>query len=420
MGASLKVRWLGAVTLAALAAVAVGGAVRAAAGWPMTRRGDLWFVETPHYEFETDYAPKAAQLLASHQEALFLELYRRMGKTRSAAAIQRMKVYVYQTEDRYRQVMGDGSEGTRGLYTGTAMGAWGSQDDLDETLEVLRHEGTHQFVRQFIGETCPVWLNEGLAVYFQNATFEKGKLVSGQAPMPTVNFLKKALEGDKLMPVALMLTLSDESWRAATRTRSKYASIQYAQAWSMVHFLEAGDGGKYRTPFLQYVYFLSRKASPDEAWQRSFGTNVAAFEKRWKAYIKDLKPTSGISCRTKMAMLGDWVLAAMKQPQCLKDIETFRKVALTGALGGWVVTVGGIETEIADRESMADVFRCPQDPSKGDAPSYELVPGKPGEPPVVRCTHHVGVVLETTYVKDHEGKRRTRVVSRPILPGEKK
>ncbi len=422
-----KARWLAVATLAAVAVVVVSGAVRpygayagAGRGWPMKKQGDLWIVETPHYQFETDHDPKAAQLMASHQEALFRELYRRMGKTKAVSGIKRMKVQVFQTRDRYRKALGVESEGSQGLYTGSAIAVWAVPEGIDDLLETLRHEGTHQFVGQFIGNKCPVWLNEGLAVFFQNARFEQGKLVIGQVPMPTVNVLKKAAEQDRLIPMEQMLAMSYKQWGEAVKTKSKQASVQYPQAWSMVHFLEEGENGKYRAPLLQYIYYLSRGLASEQAWKRSFGTNVKAFEQRWRAYIKNLEATEGIPCRMKLKMLGEWVLEAMKKPSLLKDMETLRKVALTGVLGGWTVTLGDVETEITDAESVKDLFRCPLDKSNGDAPSYELVWGEPGEPPVVRCTRHAGVVLETAYEKNAEGGWVVRAISRPVLPGEKK
>ncbi len=416
-----KARWLAVAALAAVAVAVASGAVRGAGrGWPMKKQGDLWIVETPHYQFETDHDPKAAQLMASHQEALFRELYRRMGKTKPVSAIKPMKVQVFQTKDRYRKALGAHSEGSQGLYTGSVIGGWAAPEGIDDLLETLRHEGTHQFVGQFIGDTCPVWLNEGMAVFFQNAHFEKGKLVIGQVPMLTLNVLKRAAKEDRLIPLSQMLAMSYEEWAEAVKTKSKQASVQYPQAWSMVHFLERGENGKYRTPLLQYIYYLSRGRASEQAWKRSFGANVKAFEQHWRAYIKNLEATEGIPCRMKLKMLGGWVLKAMNKPSLLKDMETLRKVALTGVLGGWTVTLADVETEITDAESVKDLFRCPQDKSKGDAPSYELVWGKPGEPPRVRCTHHAGVVLETAYEKDEEGRWVVRAISRPVLPGDKK
>jgi len=416
-----KAGWLGAAVVVAAGVFVAAGWVHAAPrGWPTRKSGDMWIVDTPHYQFETDHEPKAAQLIASHQEALFLELYRRMGKTKPETAIKRMQVRVFTTERQYKQAMGENAEGSQGLYTGSVIGGYAPPDDLERLLETLRHEGTHQFVRQFIGDKCPVWLNEGLAVFFQYAQFEKGVLKIGQVPLMTLNILKKAMDEGKLISMSEMLSMSYDGWSAAVRAKTPRANIQYPQAWSIVHFLEAGDGGKYRTPLLQYIYFLSRGQASDRAWAKAFGTNTPAFEKRWKAYLKELKSTGGINCRMKLRMLGSWALKAQKRPEILKDMETFRTVAVTGILGGFTITLGGVETELKDAESIRDLFRCPDDKSKGDAPSYEIVPDPAGGPSRIRCTRHLGYVLETGYEKDEEGKWSVKVISRPVLPGEKK
>ena len=416
-----KAGWLGAAVVVAAGVLVAAGWVHAAPrGWPIRKSGDMWIVDTPHYQFETDHDAKAAQLIASHQEALFLELYRRMSKTRPKTAIKRMQVRVFTTEGRYRQAMGEKAEGSQGLYTGNAIGGYAPPDDLERLLETLRHEGTHQFVRQFIGDNCPVWLNEGLASFFEYAQFEKGVLKTGQVPVMTLNRLKKAMDEGKLISMAEMLSMSYEGWSAAVRAKTPRAYIQYPQAWSIVHFLEAGDGGKYGPPFLQYIYFLSRGTASDQAWAKTFGGNTAAFEGRWKAYLKDLKPTGGMKCSTKLRMLGAWAFKAQKRPEIFKDMETFRTVAVTGILGGFTITLGGVETELKDPESIRDLFRCPDDKSKGDAPSYEIVPDPAGGPSRIRCTRHLGYVLETGYEKDEEGKWNIKVISRPVLPGEKK
>jgi len=49
--------------------------------------------------------------------------------------------------------------------------------------------------------------------------------------------------------------------------------------------------------------------------------------------------------------------------------------------------------------------------------SYELVPGTDGGPPVIRCTHHVGYVLETLYESDLKRAlfSPVRVITKPHL-----
>jgi len=407
-----------AVLVAALVMASTPLLAAEAPAWPISREGDLWVVQTPHYTFKSDHNPDTIQVLASQQEALFRELYQRMSKTKPVSEIRRMLILVFQTEEAYKKAMGKAADGSKGLYTGKAIGGYG--DDLDKLLATYRHEGTHQFVDQFIGAKCPVWLNEGLAVYFENAAFESGQLKTGQMPDYYVSLLHQAAEGNTLIPVKDMLAMTNEAWTAAVTGKATQTSLQYAEAWSMVHFLEHGDDGKYRTPFVQYLYFLARGTHQD-AWRRTFGPNLAGFEARWRAHIQDLKPATVLPCRQKMDLLARWILQFYaKHPEYFKDIETFRETAVGGAFGYWKLPAfQGLEAvDIREPEAIRDLFRCPDDSSPGDKPSYELVTVKEGEPPILRCTHHAGYVFETVYEKNPEKNEiGIRIVTRPAPPG---
>lgn len=407
-----------AALLAALLTVATPARGAEAPAWPISREGDLWVVQTPHYTFKSDHNPDTIQTLASQQEALFRELYQRMSKTKPVAEVRRMLIFVFQTEEVYKKAMGKAADGSKGLYTGKAIGGWG--DDIDKLLATYRHEGAHQFVDQFIGSKCPVWLNEGLAVYYEHARFENGQLKTGQVPDYYASLLRQAAEGNTLIPVKDMLAMTSEAWAAAVTGKATQTSLQYAEAWSMVHFLEYGDGGKYRTPFMQYLYFLARGTHQD-AWRRTFGANLAGFETRWRAYIQDLKPGTVLPCRQKMDLLARWILQFHpKHPEYFKDIETFREAAVGGAFGHWKLPAfQGLEAvEIREPEAIRDLFRCPDDPSPGEAPSYELVTVKEGEPPILRCTHHAGYIFETVYEKNPEKNEiGIRIVTKPAPPG---
>ncbi|MCX5655224.1 MAG: DUF1570 domain-containing protein [Planctomycetota bacterium] len=415
--------WQGAVgvlTLLALAASAHPAAVAPAGkGWPMKQdAGGVIIVETPDYVVRTDMGPDAAQLYARHQEALFFELYKRMAGT-SAGAVQipRGTVQVVGSRDKYMSLVGGEAEGTQGLYdpNKNLISAWGSIDAVDGILETLRHEGTHQFVHQFIGSKCPLWLNEGLAEFFERAQFVGGQLQVGQAPSHLLKELKAALTENRLRTVPDMLTITSEAWTAAVKTKSKEAGLQYAEAWAMVHCLQGVDNGKYRDAFIQYVWYLGRGRSSKDAWDLAFGGVVAAFEKRLHDYIRELTPASPGTCRANLSSMG-FVLAGLKAGEPMPaDITSFRQLVLDGNLGRWTFKdSAGAEVSTADPEIVKAMFHCPDDVSgKPDAISYELVPGKSGEPPGVRCRCHAGLVRELTYEKDAGGKLKAKVICRP-------
>lgn len=60
---------------------------------------------------------------------------------------------------------------------------------IDENLRrILKHELTHSFIRLKTGDTCPVWLNEGLAQY-----------MAGESSRAFFHLFNRALPGDKLL-----------------------------------------------------------------------------------------------------------------------------------------------------------------------------------------------------------------------------
>ena len=94
---------------------AVGLATRAGAagrGWPIRPDGDLLLVQTPHYVLHTDHSPEVAQLIATQQEALFRELYRRMGKIKPTKLTGRFKLKVFKGQARYLQELGPSAIGS--------------------------------------------------------------------------------------------------------------------------------------------------------------------------------------------------------------------------------------------------------------------------------------------------------------------
>jgi len=413
--------WQGAVGVLALLALAASAhpAIAAAGkGWPMKQdAGGFIIVETPHYIVKTDVGADSAQLIAAHQEALFGELYTRMAGTKPGVVqIQRASVVVVGSKEKYMSLMGPDAKGSQGQYISgkNLISGWGSQEDMDRLLETLRHEGTHQFVSQFIGAKTPIWLNEGLAEFFERAQFAGGQFSVGQAPIFLVNDLKKALEEDRFVPITKMLGMTYESWQTMVKGQGKEAYTHYAEAWAMVHFLQGGDNGKYRGPFIQYIWHLSRGRDSSDAWGKAFGNDVAGFEKRLREYVKDLKPTGGLGCRTNMQFLGFLLVNLRSGAEPPPDVATFREWALEGKLGEWTFTAGsGIKVSTVDKDVLKSLFRCPDDKSKGDAASYELVPGQAGEPPGLRCRCHTGLVLDLTYEKDDVGKLKPKVVAKP-------
>jgi hypothetical protein len=406
-----------AATTPAAAATATSTAA-AARVWPVRQEGPYVIVETPHYIVKTEHKAEVAQLIANQQEAVFAELYRRLSGTRAGVGpLQRLQIIFFLTKAKYLEVMGKEGEGTQGRYIPgkNMIAGWMPADEIDNMLKTLRHEGTHQFVEQFIGPKCPVWLNEGLAVFFEESQFKNGVLDTAQVPAARVGSLKRALEGGKLIPLRRMIEMGGEEWTAALRAEAPQGHLEYNEAWSMVHFLQGADGGKYRAPLLQFISGIAHSLPVAEAWDKAFGAgSTPAFEKRWQEYIKSLKPTGGPGCRTNLRLLGMLVAKNFEWGNTWKDMDAMYQAAIDGKLGTWVVPMAdGSKLDIKDKEAVKTLFRCSLDTGASDKPSYELFEGNEGEPPGIRCSHHDGYVLETVYEKNDKGGWDVNIVTRP-------
>ncbi len=409
----------GALLGAVLGMVSSAGA--GGKGWPMRRLGDRLTIQTPHYTVESDHSPGVAQLIASHQEALFRELYRRMGKVKTNPMSGRFKIKVFRGPRGYLRELGLGAMGSQGMYMHNKdlLAAWGPPEFLDVVFETLRHEGTHQFVMNFIGSDVPVWLNEGMAVFYQHSRFKGGRLELGKVPPIRVMRLQEAIKGHHTISLGRMLRMSNYEWLGAVNVGGSHAGLQYDQAWAMVHFLAFANRQKYRAPFTRFIYYLSRGRKPYRAWERTFGTNLLAFEQRWEAYVQGLKAMENLPCRDRLEVLG-FLLRRYhkKRPKITGDLARLRKALLNGALGKWSFeTESGIPFTGDDPKRLALLFKCPADGRRNVDISYERVPGTGGRPPTVRCKHHAGYVLETVPEDVTVGDLfPTSVVTRPCLP----
>jgi hypothetical protein len=66
--------------------------------------------------------------------------------------------------------------------------------------------------------------------------------------------------------------------------------LNYAQAWSMVHFFYEAANGKYRPLIERYFRELLAQKTPRQAYESAFKDQVETLEKEWKAFVRQLKP----------------------------------------------------------------------------------------------------------------------------------
>lgn len=197
----------------------------------------------------------------------------------------------------------------------------------EQTWRTLQHEGFHQFVHAVIGGEMPVWVNEGLAEYFGEGLFTGDDYITGVVHPGRLRELKLLLEKNKVRPLAEIMSTGLDEWN------SSLSAVNYTQAWSMVHFLAHGSE-RYEQAFDAFIRDVSRGQSWEQAWKAAFGTDVRAFEKRWRAYWQQLSSDHSADLYRKAVVLTmtGFYGRALSQQQRFGSFEEFLEAARAGQL----------------------------------------------------------------------------------------
>jgi regulator of replication initiation timing len=137
-----------------------------------------------------------------------------------------------------------------------------------QMLRMLYHEGFHAFLRNFLFEEkaaqkAPVWLNEGLAQYFEQARVEGSRLVLGQLDREWMAMLREWNKEGGLVPVADLVSAGSDKFLVKSDKDQAASTKHYLQSWAVIHWL--GEQGRLNKKNLEaYVNAVaSGKPSPE-------------------------------------------------------------------------------------------------------------------------------------------------------------
>jgi len=380
--------------------------------------GSMYVMETQHYRVRTDVSQDFAGLVGRHMEAIHKEYSRRL-KEFELKVGDKFEVRVYA-----RRVDYDAAVPGELLGSG---GAFVSKDRLlaacmegrtdEQVFRTLYHEGLHQFLYSSFAQECPVWVNEGLAEYFSEATWNGRTFSTGQVPAGRLYVVQSALRANQYVPLENLFKMKSEEWLDNVRSTETRASLQYCEAWSVVHFLIHARGGRYGPRLLDYLRNISEGVDRALAFDKSFGSNVASLERAWSAYVMQLRPGPDQVCRRNLELLAFMALHIYATPQRFRSLEELHGDLTRENVRWHVVTPYGEEITSANREAVELLFRCPYDRRPSRA-SYILLKDAETGLPTLFCNHHQGIVAMAYYVPGGEGGYTVEVeqVVRDTLP----
>ncbi len=208
---------------------------------------------TAHYEIYTTLSdPLMLRQIPSFIECAYRAYQLQLSEPvySDAIYINKLRIYLFsnreQWDDFTKSFVGKNSS----LYLKIKAGAYylngacvAYNIGRERTFSVLGHEGWHQFNSRLSKYRLPSWLDEGIAMLFENSRYEKGLFYfEPDRNLYRLGSLKKTLLNRKMIPLRRLVSINPGEV-LATDDQSQVAAF-YAQAYALIRFLKEEGYGK--------------------------------------------------------------------------------------------------------------------------------------------------------------------------------
>ena len=128
---------------------------------------------------------------------------------------------------------------------------------------VIYHEYTHLLMSK-AQEWLPLWLNEGLAEFYQNTDIHDKDVALGQPNRENLELLRY----NSILPLPVLFTVDHNSPYYHEENKG---SIFYAESWALTHYLLVKDIKEKTQRLPDYAQLVAQNADPVTAATRAFG-----------------------------------------------------------------------------------------------------------------------------------------------------
>ena len=250
-------------------------------------------VDTAHYHIEANVPDETCKYV----QVLIEELYRFYSRKLNKEPKEKLNIYVFahrkEFEQEARAAGAAVGSSVGGFYVRGASAAscaiympWEMLGDDIEPSSVLMHEGFHQFYHRTYQTGNPTWLNEGMAVYFENCKFD-GEVLTDAYISPRTEYLQMSIRAKQNDSLKILLNMRHEMFDAE----------KYGEAWSFIYWLAWGKEPAKRQEFqnrliryLQPEVLKEAKNHDAQSFERITGLKLDELESDWKNWVISLNP----------------------------------------------------------------------------------------------------------------------------------
>src|ERR1022692_1924753 len=133
----------------------------------------------------------------------------------------------------------------------------------EHPYETVYHEYTH-LLSSKTEAWLPLWLNEGLAQFYQTAEIRDKEGLLGQPDTGNLILLRQ----NRLLPLPVLLAVDHNSPYYHEENKG---SIFYAESWALTHYFEITDAQQHTHRLIDYVDLVSKGTDSVTAATRAFG-----------------------------------------------------------------------------------------------------------------------------------------------------
>lgn len=285
-------------------------------------------IKTRHYEIHTDLEPGLVVDLSNRMDTMYEEYARRLSEFKPPADAARLPVFLFSKKADYDALTGNQAANTAGafVYAGdnAFLAAYLQGQGRDKLRRTLQHEAFHQFAYFAISRDLPIWLNEGMAQFFEEGLWTGKTFWTGQVPPRRLWDLQEKIKQRKLVEFSKLLAITPDEWLKVLTGKREMGELYYEQAWSMVHFLVDGNGGDYRAKLFAFLKKLHAGQDADSAFNQAFSKNVQGFQDRYAQWIVNLQPTPEAKMINRQESLADLLLRIEPGANRFKDMSAYR------------------------------------------------------------------------------------------------
>lgn len=161
-------------------------------------------------------------------------------------------------------------------------------------LKLLYHEAFHAFLQNFLFaektvKAVPLWLNEGMAQFFENSFIEGNVLLIGKMDKDRINLLRGYIREQKTIPLRQFLVADSREFLVKDLSNLENSNIHYLQAWALVYYIAQKYDLSQGNFFESYVNDLNNGADPVKAFQKLIQEPIDQIDQTWQQKLLEWK-----------------------------------------------------------------------------------------------------------------------------------